>query len=46
MHDDLKHFNELLFIDKMRIEAKLFDGPEDGQFLIDLQFVVDVFEHL
>ena len=36
MHDHLEDLDELLLVDEILVEAKLLDGPQDLQLLIDL----------
>jgi len=43
---DLEDLGEFLLVDEILVEAKLLDGPEDSEFLIDFQPNLNVFENL
>ena len=45
MDDNFKNFDKLFLADEGMVEAKLFDGPKNGQFLVDFQFEVDIFKY-
>ena len=46
MNNDFKQFHKLLFVDEVLIEAKLFDGSSDEEFLVDIELYVNIFENL
>jgi hypothetical protein len=46
MDYDFKNFDKLFLTYIVLVEAKLLNGSKDLKFLIDFQFVTDIFEHL